>query len=90
MQENRNISEPEFSFLLEPRSLLVLRENLYHDYLHAIAERDYDTISFEKIRNLKLCSGNYNEGEILKRGTRLSLTIRHVPKTSKLKLKFGK
>lgn len=35
-----------------------------------------------------MCIGKFIEGEIIKRETRLSLTIRHVPKTSKLKLKI--
>lgn len=79
----------DFSLLLEPRSLLILREELYNDYLHAISKKNTDVIS-NSIKNLKLCSNNYKEGQVLKRTTRLSLTIRHVPKTSKLKLKFGK
>ncbi|XP_043283214.1 alpha-ketoglutarate-dependent dioxygenase alkB homolog 6 isoform X2 [Venturia canescens] len=88
--EHKKVTEPEFSFLLEPRSLLVLQENLYHDYLHSIAERDTDIISSQKTKNLNLCSGNYHNGDVLERGTRLSLTIRHVPKTSKLKIKLGR
>ncbi|XP_008213508.1 alpha-ketoglutarate-dependent dioxygenase alkB homolog 6 [Nasonia vitripennis] len=80
----------EFSLLLEPRSLLILQKDLYHDYLHSIDERSTDLITKCDIKNLNMCSHNYNEGEILERSTRLSLTIRHVPKTSKLKLKFGK
>lgn len=79
-----------FKLLLEPRSLLILQKDLYHDYLHSIDGRDTDIITTCDIKNLKMCSKAYTEGQILKRSTRLSLTIRHVPKTSKLKLKFGK
>lgn len=78
----------EFSLLLEPRSLLVLQKDLYHNYLHSIAERDVDSISESTIKNLHMCADKYLEGETIKRGTRLSLTIRKVPKTSKLKLKI--
>ncbi|XP_011311064.1 alpha-ketoglutarate-dependent dioxygenase alkB homolog 6 [Fopius arisanus] len=86
-EEERNIN-PEFAFLLERKSLLILQEELYHNYLHSISERKVDVVSVENIRNLDLCSLKYTDGEILERKTRLSLTIRHVPKTSKLKLKF--
>ncbi|KAJ8678972.1 hypothetical protein QAD02_014759 [Eretmocerus hayati] len=80
----------EFSLLLEPRSLLILQKDLYHDYLHSIAERISDTISTTNLKNLQMCSQAYNDGQTLNRSTRLSLTIRHVPKTSRLKLKLGR
>ncbi|XP_012260840.2 alpha-ketoglutarate-dependent dioxygenase alkB homolog 6 [Athalia rosae] len=80
----------EFSLLLERRSLLILEKDLYHNYLHSIAERNSDTVSNEKTKNLKLCGNAYTDNEQLERGTRVSLTIRHVPKTSKLKLKLSK
>ena len=79
----------EFSFLLERRSLFILQGDLYHNYLHSIAERDTDVVSKSVIKNLSICGDKFSEAEILKRGTRLSLTIRHVPKTSKLKLRIG-
>ncbi|XP_061933751.1 alpha-ketoglutarate-dependent dioxygenase alkB homolog 6 isoform X2 [Apis cerana] len=79
----------EFSLLLERRSLFILQEELYHNYLHSIAERDTDIISKSVIKNLDICGEKFLDGETLKRGIRLSLTIRHVPKTSKLKLKIG-
>ena len=74
------------SLLLEPRSLLLLCENLYTDYLHGIAERSEDEIT-KKIANVNSCESKL--GDLLHRNTRVSLTIRHVPKTLKLKLKFG-
>ena len=79
----------EFSFLLERRSLLILQGDLYHNYLHSIAERDTDVISGAAIKNLAMCGGEFSEGEPSRRDVRLSLTIRHVPKTSRLKLKIG-
>jgi len=78
----------EFSLLLERRSLLILQKDLYYNYLHSIAERDADSISESSIKNLHMCAKKFTEEEIIKRDTRLSLTIRHVPKTSKLKLKI--
>ncbi|KAK2588763.1 hypothetical protein KPH14_001643 [Odynerus spinipes] len=85
------LQQPElnFSLLLERRSLLILKGELYHDYLHAIAETCTDTISRKTVKNLDICMEQYTEGQVLQRGTRLSLTIRHVPKTSKLKLKLS-
>ncbi|XP_025987392.1 alpha-ketoglutarate-dependent dioxygenase alkB homolog 6 [Solenopsis invicta] len=81
-------SKFEFSLLLERRSLLVLQKDLYHNYLHSIAERDADSILGSSIKNLHMCAENFTDKQIIKRGTRVSLTIRHVPKTSKLKLKI--
>lgn len=78
----------EFSLLLERRSLLILQKDLYHNYLHSIAERGADSISGSSIKNLHMCAEKFTEKDTIKRGTRLSLTIRHVPKTSKLKLKI--
>lgn len=80
----------EFSLLLEPRSLLILQKNLYHNYLHAISETEIDDISQHKIKNLDMCSEFYKGQKFLKRSKRISLTIRHVPKTSKVKIKLGK
>ncbi|XP_076761708.1 putative RNA/DNA demethylase ALKBH6 [Xylocopa sonorina] len=85
-QHNPNL---EFSLLLERRSLFILQGDLYHNYLHSIAEKDTDIISKSTVKNLSICGEQFSEGESLKRGTRLSLTIRHVPKTSKLKLRIG-
>ncbi|XP_020289096.1 alpha-ketoglutarate-dependent dioxygenase alkB homolog 6 [Pseudomyrmex gracilis] len=81
-------SKFEFSLLLEPRSLLVLQKDLYHNYLHSIAERDVDDVTESTIKNLHMCANKFVEGQTIKRDVRLSLTIRHVPKTSKLKLKI--
>ncbi|KAJ6648881.1 Alpha-ketoglutarate-dependent dioxygenase alkB like 6 [Pseudolycoriella hygida] len=74
--------------LIERRSLLILKDDMYHKYLHGIAEIDEDVIS-ESVANLQHCSHSYKLGDKIKRETRVSLTIRHVPKTSKMKLKLG-
>uniref|UniRef100_A0A182RRT6 Fe2OG dioxygenase domain-containing protein n=1 Tax=Anopheles funestus TaxID=62324 RepID=A0A182RRT6_ANOFN len=74
------------SILLEPRSLLVVKDDMYHKYLHSIADREQDVID-DKVINLPMLS-NVNVGDVLCRSKRISLTIRHVPKTSKMKIKI--
>lgn len=76
-----------FSLLLQPRSLLILKDNLYNDFLHGIEEVEADTVD-EGIKNIAESGGNgvVGIGDRLVRGTRISLTIRNVPKTSKAKI----
>lgn len=76
---------PVFKLLVEPRSLLILKDDLYTSYMHSISEIEEDDLSDSLIRNL-----DSSTDEIKPRSTRYSLTIRNVPKTSKMKLKFGK
>ncbi|XP_074663235.1 putative RNA/DNA demethylase ALKBH6 [Tubulanus polymorphus] len=74
------------SLLLEPRSLVILQEDLYKTYLHGIQEITHDTLT-EKVSNLERTK--HCLGETIERSTRISLTIRHVPKVLKTKLIFG-
>ena len=74
------------SLFVEPRSLLVLKDDMYHKYLHGIEEIDQDVIC-DKICNL---NDRSVIAQAFPRSTRISLTIRHVPKTTKMKFKFGK
>ena len=76
------------SLLLEPRSLFLLTGDLYHNYLHGIAERTYDVVT-DKVANLDACN-NATLGDILQRNTRISLTIRNVPKILKFKINLGR
>lgn len=76
-----------FKLLLEPRSLLILKDSLYHEYLHSISEIEQDVLC-DRIYNYENCGTSCKMGDCLKRGTRISLTIRSVPKTTKMKLKF--
>ncbi|XP_017155017.2 alpha-ketoglutarate-dependent dioxygenase alkB homolog 6-like [Drosophila miranda] len=77
-----------FKLLLEPRSLLILKDTLYSDYLHSIAETKEDVLC-DRICNYDLCETTYKMGDhLVRRAPRISLTIRNVPKTSKMKLKF--
>ncbi|XP_065427860.1 alpha-ketoglutarate-dependent dioxygenase alkB homolog 6 isoform X7 [Chrysemys picta bellii] len=75
------------SLLLEPRSLLVLREDMYVRYLHGIRPATSDAIT-EKVANVAACSAAL--GDELRRGTRVSLTIRHVPKVLKTAIFLGR
>ncbi|NP_001088709.1 alpha-ketoglutarate-dependent dioxygenase alkB homolog 6 isoform X1 [Xenopus laevis] len=75
------------SLLLEPRSLLVVREELYTSYLHGICPRTSDTLS-PMVANLG--NSTAHAGDTLQRGTRVSLTIRFVPKVLKTSLLLGK
>lgn len=79
--------QENFSLLLEPKSLLILRDELYTDYLHSIEDITEDIVD-SSIRNLHLCQEKYITGQRLKRSVRLSFTIRHVPRCSNFKLRF--
>ena len=83
-QEQRHFA----SLLLEPRSLNILTEDMYTKYLHGITERQVDLLD-SKVINLDSCF-NVPENKKLQRNTRVSLTIRYVPKVLNVKLKFGK
>jgi alkylated DNA repair protein alkB family protein 6 len=69
---NSDASQPEFSVLLEPRSLFVQTDQLYKTYLHGIAEVTEDNI--ETLRPINASPTD----KILSRGTRISLTYRRV------------
>lgn len=77
------------SLLLERRSLVVLQDDMYNEYLHTIPEVQYDTVSGAEV-NLELCSGRYAIGAQLQRTIRISLTVRHVPHTTKLRIQLGR
>jgi alkylated DNA repair protein alkB family protein 6 len=74
-----------FSLLLEPRSLLILQEDMYKVCLHGIKETVQDEINSDSIRNYsRIESTRYSHSSTVERKTRVSLTIRHVSKVSKL------
>ncbi|CAK1555065.1 unnamed protein product [Leptosia nina] len=87
-QDEANL-KPQFSFLLEPRSLLILQDQLFSRFLHGIEEIEEDNIN-ASIQNLDMCSEAYKTGMCIPRATRVSLTIRHVPKTSAFKLNIAR
>ena len=75
------------SLFLAPRSLLILQEQAYTTHLHGIAEVEEDVVSGEV---LNLASIPHSPGDTLRRDTRISLTIRHVPKVLKNKVWLGR
>lgn len=64
------------SILLEPRSLIVIRDDAYTSYLHGIEEIASDCLDV-KVCNLIQCKGR-KVGDVLERGRRISCTIRYV------------
>ncbi|XP_038642115.1 alpha-ketoglutarate-dependent dioxygenase alkB homolog 6 isoform X2 [Scyliorhinus canicula] len=82
-EENRYF----LSLLLEPRSLLVLQDDMYMKYLHGIRPVMEDIVT-EKVANLKLC--NTKLGAVFRRTRRISLTIRYVPKVLKTTILLGR
>lgn len=89
-QQQQTSFEDRFvtSILLEPRSLVFVCDNMYKTYLHGISERTVDRIS-NSIANIEMCE-MAQSAEDLTRTTRVSLTIRHVPKVLKAKFLFRK
>jgi len=83
------------SVLVQPRSLVIVRDEAYTNCLHGIKEVTKDTVS-ESIFNRKqinLLGSTEDSGatpaeiaEVLERGRRISLTIRHFPKVVKSKI----
>lgn len=75
-----------FSLLLEPCSLLILKDDMYNVYLHGIKETYQDVFNIDKIANYEHLTSfkNTDVGSTLNRETRVSLTIRYVPKVLKL------
>ncbi|XP_059841055.1 alpha-ketoglutarate-dependent dioxygenase alkB homolog 6 isoform X1 [Hypanus sabinus] len=93
-KENEEIAVPQteenryfLSLLVEPRSLLVLKDSMYLKYLHGIRPVSEDVIT-DKVANLTSC--NSKLGAVLARTTRVSLTVRHVPKVLKTSILLGK
>jgi hypothetical protein len=76
------------SLLLQPRSLVLVKDDMYKIHLHGIKEVTHDVIT-DKVANVDAAEG-VSVGDVLERKTRVSLTIRYVPKILKSKLIFGK
>ena len=82
--DNANLADRyKYSFLLEPKSLLCLQNELYEDTLHGIENRLIDRC--ENVKNMHLSTPL----EFV-RERRVSLTLRHVDKVLKVKLKLFK
>lgn len=79
----------KFGILVEPRSLLVLKKDLYEKYLHGIEEVESDVLN-EKVLRLSQDARLMKDNSVLERKTRISLTVRQVKKRSKMMLKLGR
>jgi len=64
--------KPTTSLLLQPGSLLLLRGNSFHKFMHGIAEREKDIVD-TSVANYKLAKVDL--GQVLTRGKRISLLL---------------
>ncbi|KAJ3236965.1 Alpha-ketoglutarate-dependent dioxygenase alkB 6 [Chytriomyces hyalinus] len=87
--------DPDFSLLLQPRSLVIIHDDLYNNYLHGIKEVTQDMVQKSSVLNWADTGMDTDEllgdcgAAVLLRETRVSLTFRVAAKLSKLNL-FGK
>ena len=82
--DNANLADRyKYSFLLEPKSLLCLQNEMYENTLHGIENRLVDRS--DNVKNIHLSTPL----EFV-RERRVSLTIRHVEKVLKVKLRLCK
>lgn len=94
---NGNNNSVKYRLYLERRSLLILKDEMYTSFMHGIEEVATDYLEPHNIANLtklgdRKLSAAVEEtcGISRDRGTRVSLTIRHVPNARQLRLQFGK
>ncbi|XP_019480465.1 PREDICTED: alpha-ketoglutarate-dependent dioxygenase alkB homolog 6 isoform X2 [Hipposideros armiger] len=81
---------PATSLLLEPRSLLVLRGTAYTRLLHGIAAAHVDPLDTACLPPNAAACPSARPGARLVRGTRVSLTIRRVPRVLRAGLLLSK
>lgn len=82
--------QPAISLLLEPRSLLVLRGTAYTRLLHGIAPVRVDPLDTASLPINAAACQSARPGTCLVRGTRVSLTIRRVPRVLRAGLLLSK
>ncbi|KAL1919799.1 uncharacterized protein VTP21DRAFT_1730 [Calcarisporiella thermophila] len=84
----RGETTPIFCLYQEPRSLLVLKEDMYKEYLHGIEELMVDNLSTPPatILNPERLPPGVDERRELRRTSRVSLTYRKVTRVAKTKL----
>ncbi|XP_064835047.1 alpha-ketoglutarate-dependent dioxygenase alkB homolog 6 [Oncorhynchus masou masou] len=75
------------SLLVRPRSLLILQDDMYQRLLHGIQGTHHDSLT-ERVANL--LTAGVLPGATLTRGTRVSLTVRHVPIVMRANLLLGR
>ena len=74
-----------FKIYVPRRSLILIQDQMFHHYLHGIEEIKEDSCDSNLIVPPQIDIKDVQ----LKRETRVSLTIRHVPNTKKIKNLFG-
>ena len=79
--------EPSCDIGSEPRSLVVIFDEMYSVYLHGIQEQECDVMS-NKVCNIDSLNLTCRDSS-LERSIRVSLTIRVVPKVLKANILFG-
>eukprot|EP01134_Creolimax_fragrantissima_P005781 CFRG5781T1 len=77
-----HVMEPSFCVYLPRRSLFVLKDSCYNEFLHGISNTRTDIVS-DNVINASIIVPSVDVGDVLERGTRVSMTIRHVPKILK-------
>ncbi|CAG0922114.1 unnamed protein product [Notodromas monacha] len=87
--KEQNLDKSVGGLLLEPRSLVVLKDSLYTEFHHGIEATRADVMM--NVWNLGSTTFKDEKIEIVERNsTRVSLTIRHVPKVLNVKLVGGR
>ena len=82
-------SRLKFKLYVPQRSLLLVKNQMFSHYLHGIEEIRSDYCDTNLIiPNQCQFSQDHDDSANLERKTRISLTIRHVPNTKKIKIKF--
>ncbi|XP_064345344.1 alpha-ketoglutarate-dependent dioxygenase alkB homolog 6 isoform X1 [Camelus dromedarius] len=89
-EQPRPPPQPATSLLLEPRSLLVLRGTAYTSLLHGIAPARVDVLDAASLPPNAAACPSAQPGARLARGTRVSLTIRRVPRVLRAGLLLSK
>ncbi|XP_047383578.1 alpha-ketoglutarate-dependent dioxygenase alkB homolog 6 isoform X3 [Sciurus carolinensis] len=90
VEQPRPPPQPTTSLLLEPRSLLVLRGAAYTRLLHGIAATRVDVLDAASLPPNATACRSALPGAHLVRGTRVSLTIRRVPRVLRAGLLLSK
>lgn len=89
-EQPRPTPRPITSLLLEPCSLLVLRGTAYTRLLHGIAATRVDVLEATSLPCNAAACPSALPGARLDRGTRVSLTIRRVPRVLRTGLMLSK
>eukprot|EP01091_Cochliopodium_minus_P019565 TRINITY_DN825_c0_g1_i1.p1 TRINITY_DN825_c0_g1~~TRINITY_DN825_c0_g1_i1.p1 ORF type:complete len:237 (+),score=70.94 TRINITY_DN825_c0_g1_i1:270-980(+) len=81
--DENQIEDRVFSIALRPRALLIVKDEVYTNYMHGIEERMEDVVD-DKVINLE--QTGLHVGDVIKRELRISATIREVKLVLKKKI----